>query len=97
MALLKRLARHDLPAIPFILDGVACDGRAGDTIMTAALTLTDQLRRSDFSGAPRAGFCQMGACQDCWVVTRRWPAAARLHDGAGSRHGPSHAAGGPRS
>ena len=69
MALLKRLARRELPAIPFVLDGVACEGRAGDTIMTAALTLTDQLRRGDFSGAPRAGFCLMGACQDCWVVT----------------------------
>ena len=68
MALLKRLARCDLPVIPFILDGVACEGRAGDTIMTAALTLTDQLRRGDFSGTPRAGFCQMGACQDCWVL-----------------------------
>ena len=69
MALLKRLARHDLPAIPFILDGVAREGRAGDTIMTAALTLTDQLHRADFSGTPRAGFCQMGACQDCWIVS----------------------------
>lgn len=68
MALFKRLARRDLPVIPFILDGVACEGRAGDTIMTAALTLTDQLRRGDFSGTPRAGFCQMGACQDCWVL-----------------------------
>ena len=46
----------------------AVEGRAGDTIMTAALTLTDQLRRGDFSGTPRAGFCQMGACQDCWVL-----------------------------
>ena len=53
----------------FVLDGVACDGRAGDTVMTAVLTQTDQLRRSDFTGAPRAGFCLMGACQDCWVVT----------------------------
>lgn len=69
MALLKRLARRDLPAIPFTLDGIAREGRAGDTVMTATLTLTDQLRRGDFSGAPRAGFCQMGACQDCWILT----------------------------
>ena len=68
MVILKRLARRELPAIRFVLDGVACEGRAGDTIMTAALTLTDQLRRGDFSGTPRAGFCQMGACQDCWVL-----------------------------
>jgi NADH dehydrogenase/NADH:ubiquinone oxidoreductase subunit G len=26
------------------------------------------LRFSEFIHAPRAGFCQMGACQDCWVA-----------------------------
>ncbi|WP_297841156.1 2Fe-2S iron-sulfur cluster-binding protein, partial [Pseudomonas sp.] len=25
------------------------------------------VRGSDFSAEPRAGFCLMGACQDCWV------------------------------
>lgn len=69
MALLKRLARRNLPVVPFTLDGVPCEGRAGDTVLTAALTLTEQLRRGDFSGEPRAGFCQMGACQDCWILT----------------------------
>lgn len=69
MALLKRLARHELPEIPFTLNGEACFGLAGDTVMTAILTRTDWLRASDFSRAPRAGFCQMGACQDCWVLT----------------------------
>jgi predicted molibdopterin-dependent oxidoreductase YjgC len=69
MALLKRLARHELPPIAFTLNGEVCSGRAGDTVLTAILTQTDRLRLSDFSGAPRAGFCQMGACQDCWVLT----------------------------
>ena len=69
MALLKRLARHKLSPVAFTLNGEACSGRAGDTVLTAILTQTDRLRLSDFSGAPRAGFCQMGACQDCWVVT----------------------------
>jgi len=31
------------------------------------LTNGDVLRRLEFGGAPRAGFCLMGACQDCWV------------------------------
>jgi aerobic-type carbon monoxide dehydrogenase small subunit (CoxS/CutS family) len=31
------------------------------------LTAGDHLRGSDFSAEPRAGFCLMGACQDCWV------------------------------
>ena len=30
-------------------------------------------------GAPRAGFCLMGACQDCWVTLDRRRAPARLH------------------
>jgi predicted molibdopterin-dependent oxidoreductase YjgC len=25
------------------------------------------VRNTEFSGEPRAGFCLMGACQDCWV------------------------------
>jgi predicted molibdopterin-dependent oxidoreductase YjgC len=25
------------------------------------------VRHSEFSGKPRAGFCLIGACQDCWV------------------------------
>ncbi|SCX92465.1 (2Fe-2S)-binding protein [Microvirga guangxiensis] len=69
MALLKRLARHELPPISFTLNGTVCTGRVGDTVLTAILTQADQLRLSDFSGSPRAGFCQMGACQDCWVMT----------------------------
>ena len=69
MALLKRLFRHELPLVPFTLNGEACFGRAGDTVLTAILTQLDRLHLSDFSGGPRAGFCQMGACQDCWVLT----------------------------
>ncbi len=68
MALLKRLARHKLPPVTFTLNGKACSGRAGDTVLTAILAETDRLRLSDFSRTPRAGFCQMGACQDCWVL-----------------------------
>jgi len=26
-----------------------------------------RVRESEFSGAPRAGFCLIGACQDCWM------------------------------
>jgi aerobic-type carbon monoxide dehydrogenase small subunit (CoxS/CutS family) len=69
MALLKRLARQQLSPIAFTLNGMACVGRTGDTVLTAVLTQVDRLRLSDFSGEPRAGFCQMGACQDCWILT----------------------------
>ena len=67
MPLLHRLARIDHASIAFTLDGMACEGRAGDTVLTAILCHAERLRGSDFSGEPRAGFCQMGACQDCWV------------------------------
>lgn len=67
MPLLRRLARTDHASVAFMLDGRACEGKAGDTVLTAILCVAERLRSSEFSGAPRAGFCQMGACQDCWV------------------------------
>lgn len=70
MALLRRLAERDRAVIPFTLDGQPASGLQGDTLLTAVLTAEDSLRGSDFSGEPRAGFCLMGACQDCWVWTR---------------------------
>ncbi|HSV55109.1 MAG TPA: (2Fe-2S)-binding protein, partial [Burkholderiaceae bacterium] len=69
MALLKRLAETGRAPIHFTLDGKPVFALAGDTVLTAVLTHADQLRRSEFSGAPRAGFCLMGACQDCWIAT----------------------------
>lgn len=65
--LLRRLTRTDKPRIAFLLDGTPREGRQGDTLLTAILSLGERLRQSDFTGEPRAGFCQMGACQDCWV------------------------------
>lgn len=66
--ILTRIA-HDAPREPiaFALDGRACSAFEGDTLLTALLTQGQRLRESDFSDAPRAGFCLMGACQDCWV------------------------------
>jgi aerobic-type carbon monoxide dehydrogenase small subunit (CoxS/CutS family) len=37
--------------------------------MVALLTGTATLRDSEFGDGRRAGFCLMGACQDCWVWT----------------------------
>ena len=67
--LLKRVAETGRVPIGFVLDGKALTALAGDTVLTAVLTNTTLLRRSEFSGAPRAGFCMMGACQDCWITT----------------------------
>lgn len=68
-ALLKRLAETGRAPVSFVLDGKAATALAGDTVLTAVLTQGAQLRRSEFSGQPRAGFCMMGACQDCWIST----------------------------
>jgi aerobic-type carbon monoxide dehydrogenase small subunit (CoxS/CutS family) len=67
MALFKRLVEQDRPALAFTLDGQPASGLQGDTLLTAVLTCSEHLRGSDFSAEPRAGFCMMGACQDCWV------------------------------
>ena len=67
MALLKRLVEQDRTPLAFTLDGQPASGLQGDTLLTALLTGSEHLRGSDFSAEPRAGFCMMGACQDCWV------------------------------
>lgn len=69
MALLKRIADTQRETIEFMLDGHICQALAGDTVLTAVLSQQDRLRIEEFNGAPRAGFCLMGACQDCWMLT----------------------------
>ena len=66
---LVRLAETGRPTLTFFIDGEAASALAGDTLLVALLTQRDQLRRSEFGGERRAGFCLMGACQDCWVWT----------------------------
>ena len=66
--LLVRVADTARPVLSFTLDGKAAQAQQGDTVLTAILTQATQLRMNEFSGTPRAGFCMMGACQDCWVT-----------------------------
>jgi D-hydroxyproline dehydrogenase subunit gamma len=68
-SLFQRIAETGRPPVAFTLDGKPQTALVGDTVLTAMLTGGTQLRRSEFSGEPRAGFCLMGACQDCWVET----------------------------
>ncbi|TMH64991.1 MAG: (2Fe-2S)-binding protein, partial [Betaproteobacteria bacterium] len=42
--------------------------REGDTILTAVLTARRYLAESAGGEDTRAGFCLMGACQECWVA-----------------------------
>jgi predicted molibdopterin-dependent oxidoreductase YjgC len=64
---LQRLAETERPAVSFTLDGVPVAALAGDTLLTAILAHDGHLRMSEFGDGLRAGFCLMGACQDCWV------------------------------
>ena len=67
--LLHRVGENERTAVSFTIDGRPATALAGDTVLTAVLTQRAQLRRNEFSGEPRAGFCMMGACQDCWIAT----------------------------
>ena len=65
--LFVRSKRRASAVIPFTLDGRAVTAHAGDTLLTAILLNGTRLREAEFGGGDRAGFCLMGACQDCWV------------------------------
>ena len=64
-----RLAETARPRVTLEVDGVAVTALAGDTLQVAILANAAALRESEFGDGPRAGFCLMAACQDCWVWT----------------------------
>ena len=64
-----RLAEANRPAIALTIDSVACSALEGDTLLVALMCNGRRARDSEFGDGPRAGFCLMGACQDCWVWT----------------------------
>ena len=68
-----RLAERDRAVVHFVLDGEICSALAGDTVLTAMLVSGQALRSSEFGPELRAGFCLMGACQDCWVWQEEGP------------------------
>lgn len=63
----ERHAETERQPIQFSVDGVTARALEGDTVLTAILNHGKKLRKLEFSDEPRAGFCLMGACQDCWV------------------------------
>ncbi|AAO53799.1 (2Fe-2S)-binding protein [Pseudomonas syringae pv. actinidiae] len=65
-----RLGERDRPVVSLLVDGAPIEALQGDTLMVALLTRKATLRQSEFDSGRRAGFCLMGACQDCWVWTR---------------------------
>ena len=65
---LTRLKETSRDPVMFVLNGQSVQALKGDTVLTAILTQQAYLRLSDSQLKPRAGFCLMGACQDCWVT-----------------------------
>jgi predicted molibdopterin-dependent oxidoreductase YjgC len=67
-----RFVRLDATArrrIELHLDGRAIEALEGDSLLVALLANAVKVRDSEFGDGTRAGFCLMGACQDCWVWT----------------------------
>lgn len=71
--------------LTFAFDGVEIQGFEGQSVLAALLQSGHVLRYSEFDGMPRAGFCLMAACQDCWVWTsegkRLRSCSTALHQG----------------
>ncbi|MEZ5842344.1 MAG: (2Fe-2S)-binding protein [Hyphomicrobiaceae bacterium] len=67
--LLRRIGCADRATIRLHVDGIEVTALVGDTLLTAVLASHARLRESEFGDGPRAGFCMMGVCQDCWVTT----------------------------
>ena len=63
-----RVAETDRRTVAITVDGVALAALDGDTLATALLLHGHRLRDSEFGDGARAGFCLMGACQDCWIT-----------------------------
>ena len=70
---LQRLAEVGRPEVRFWFDGQEITALEGDTILTAVLLSAKALRDTEFGPEKRAGFCLMGACQDCWIWDERGP------------------------
>ncbi len=62
-----RLSETGRKPVAIIVDGVAFDALEGDTLSVAILSGRSYLRMSGLGDTSRAGFCMMGACQECWV------------------------------
>lgn len=66
-AFVQRLPGFAQAKVDFTVDGTPCQGYDGDTVLTALLAAGLVVRHAEPNGESRAGFCFIGACQDCWV------------------------------
>ncbi|WP_137177182.1 (2Fe-2S)-binding protein [Roseomonas sp. AR75] len=67
--MLTRLLDQNRRPLTFVVDEEEITAKQGDTLLTAMLAAgLGHVRHSEFGDGDRAGFCWMGACQDCWVI-----------------------------
>ena len=64
----RRLGEAARPAVAFFINGEPAAALQGDTLLTALLLNRRSVRQSEFGDGARAGFCNMAACQDCWIA-----------------------------
>jgi D-hydroxyproline dehydrogenase subunit gamma len=64
--LVRVVPRHSA-TLRLSIDGQAIEAVEGDSLLAVILLNGKVVRHLEFDDAPRAGFCFMGACQDCWV------------------------------
>jgi len=62
----RAVPRHGA-TLRLTIDGDMVEAVEGDSVLAVLLLNGRAVRYLEFGGAPRAGFCLMGACQDCWV------------------------------
>jgi predicted molibdopterin-dependent oxidoreductase YjgC len=64
-----RLSEQDRQPVMLTIDGAPVEALEGDVLLTVLMLNAGFARVSEFGDGRRAGFCMMGACQDCWVWT----------------------------
>lgn len=68
-----RIAGPPRETLVLSVDGRRIEALEGDSVLTALMHTVGFVRAGEFGDGPRAGFCCMGACQDCWVALSGGP------------------------
>ncbi|MGF7159978.1 sarcosine oxidase subunit alpha [Rhodoligotrophos appendicifer] len=65
----RRLRDETAQPVGLFVDGLAVEGRAGDSVAAVLFTTkaNTAYRVNPVSGAPRSPYCMMGACFECLV------------------------------
>jgi hypothetical protein len=62
-----RIAPFAGAPVRILVDDRPVEAQRGESVLAAILAVSGHVREAEADGGKRAGFCLMGACQDCWV------------------------------